>query len=83
MRNPHGYGIAVSPDGPTAEFDYAQCAHCNAVFRVPTGAKPADLGGWCFMCNQCTCSKCAAIGTCFPFEKKLDMYEKGKLAVLD
>lgn len=83
MRNPHGYGIIVEPGVATVEFDTVQCAHCNRIQHMTPQQSASDMGGWCFRCAQCVCGPCADKGTCTPFEKKLDMYERGQLAVLD
>lgn len=54
------------------------CAHCGGHFL---SVKNMTIRRFCQNCSQYTCGmpKCDA---CIPFEKRLDMYEKGKLPFL-
>lgn len=56
-----------------------QCPHCSTHFisRKGSGIKRS----YCFLCTAVTCGSPQCIDH-FPFEKKLDMYEKGLLKVL-
>lgn len=73
MRNPGGCLIITTAMG-TREYDTFTCAHCNGIVIV-RAAEPMP-GGYCCLCNKPICERCEAIGTCTPFEKKLDMMEK-------
>ena len=56
------------------------CAHCNRIVVVPLRAKPDECGGFCMLEFKPICPKCQKIGTCTPFEKKLEAMEaRGKL----
>jgi len=57
----------------------AQCCHCGGHFVVRKGSK--RLRGFCSNCSQVTCGA-PGCNPCIPFEKKLDLYEKKRLAVL-
>ena len=59
--------------------DTLTCKHCGYTWIPIKGS--GKTRGWCGSCGGVTCGshKC---NTCVPFEKKLDMYEKGKLNIL-
>ena len=38
MRNPHGYAVISSPDGPMTERDCITCVHCQRVVEVKPGS---------------------------------------------
>ena len=66
---------AVVADGVQVASTH-QCGHCNRHFVLVAGE-----AGFCRNCMQTTCGqKCC--DDCMPFEKKLDLYEKGKLLSL-
>lgn len=56
-----------------------QCCHCQRhwIYRKGSGKRR----GWCLNCNAMHCGR-KECDTCTPFEKKLELYEKGKLEVL-
>ncbi len=56
-----------------------QCCHCGGHFLSVKGS--GKLRGYCPKCDAITCGdiKCCP---CMPFEKKLDLYEKGELLTL-
>jgi len=58
---------------------YAQrtftCAHCNRVVIVPLRARPDECGGLCMIEFKPVCPECHQIGTCTPFEKRLEAHE--------
>jgi hypothetical protein len=56
--------------------DTLQCPHCQAHFQVVPGS--GRRRGFCMRCNapHCGAKECF---TCVPFEKKLELYEKGKI----
>jgi hypothetical protein len=55
-----------------------QCCHCGAHFISQKGS--GKTRGWCMKCNAITCGemKCCE---CVPFEKRLDMAEKGLIVL--
>lgn len=94
MLRPQGYAIIVDPDAQTREFDTITCNHCQKlVFMKPGHTRQAfdagdktnpstahDPGGFCRQCMQPVCGACADLGTCTPFEKKLEAMEaRGRL----
>lgn len=76
MRNPGGYAFTFDPGGIRQEADSFTCSHCNHVVMVKPKCDPNDLGGMCRLCMKMICPACVDIGSCDPFEKKLDRYEK-------
>lgn len=75
MRAPKGTIIIDSRE----VADTAQCVHCNAHFVMERGS--GKKRGWCMNCGGITCGG-VECSRCVPFEKKLDMYEKGQIQVL-
>lgn len=59
--------------------DTLRCVHCGHVWIPVKGS--GKIRGWCTKCNGVTCGS-EECKTCYPFEKKLDDYEKGKLKIL-
>ena len=59
--------------------DTLQCCHCNKHFIVEKGS--GNRRGFCMHCMGPTCGDYLC-DTCIPFEKKLDLFEKGKIKVL-
>ena len=59
--------------------DTLQCCHCNAHFVSVHGS--GTVRGFCMACAQVTCGgpRCDVH---VPFEKRLDLYEKGKIRSL-
>lgn len=59
--------------------DTLKCVHCGHVWIPIKGS--GRVRGWCNHCHGVTCGseKC---NKCYPFEKQLDDYEKGKLKIL-
>ena len=56
-----------------------QCCHCNNHFVSIKGS--GTLRGFCTRCMSLTCGA-ADCHECIPFEKKLDLFEKGKISRL-
>lgn len=56
-----------------------QCPHCQAHFVSIKGS--GKRRAYCMKCSGVTCGK-PECDTCYPFEKKIEDYEKGKLTVL-
>lgn len=56
-----------------------QCCHCGNHFAMIKGS--GKKRGWCMKCHGITCG---ALGCCkcVPFEKKLELFEAGKISVL-
>ena len=75
LRKEHG-GVVV--DGRQVA-DTLQCVHCGRHWVPEPGS--GKVRGFCRCCMGPTCGaqKCDA---CLPFEKRLDLYEAGKLGVL-
>ena len=73
MTQPKGYMVIVDPGAAqvTREWDTITCHYCNRIVRVK-----ADPGGFCRLCMRAVCGPCADQGSCTPFEKRLDEYEK-------
>jgi hypothetical protein len=76
MRNPGGYAFTFDPGGTRQEADSFTCFHCNHVVIVKPKCDPADLGGMCRLCMKMVCPTCVDVGSCDPFEKKLERSEK-------
>ena len=73
-RRAGGYLVIDDPDparGQPArqEFDTATCSHCQRVFKL------AALHAVCSLCDKYVCRKCAELGICVPFEKRLEADE--------
>lgn len=75
MRNAGGYAVWSYDDGRVVEQDSFTCKHCQRVTFVAAKQDPATLGGLCKCCMGLTCARCAALGTCTPFERALDLAE--------
>ena len=55
-----------------------QCVHCNGHF-----VNRRNRGDWvCLRCGGVVCGNRACVIECMAFEKKLDLYESGKLTSL-
>jgi hypothetical protein len=76
MRSPGGYAFTFDPGGIRQEADTFTCFHCNKVVIVKPKCDPTDLGGMCRLCEKMICPDCVNVGSCTPFEKKLDREEK-------
>ncbi len=57
----------------------AQCCHCGFHWIVRHGS--GAVRGFCLKCDARTCGS-AKCHDCMPLEKKLDLYEKGKISTL-
>jgi hypothetical protein len=56
-----------------------QCCHCGNHFVTVKGS--GIIRGYCYACSDVTCGAVACM-THYPFEKKLDDIESGKLIIL-
>lgn len=75
VRNPNGYSISTGNKG-TIEHDTQMCVHCGQHFDVVPGS--GKVRGYCMMCNGVTCGNHACLEH-FPLERRMDLYEKGRL----
>lgn len=73
MRNPHGNIIWTGGESDLVA-DTVTCCHCNAIVIVKLDMSNA---GFCLKCFDHLCGPCADAGTCRPFEKALEEFEKG------
>ena len=76
MFRPGGYAFSFDVDGIRQEADSFTCAHCNRIVVVKPKCDLTDLGGFCRLCIKMICPACVDIGSCDPFEKKLERQEK-------
>lgn len=96
MRRPGTYFHQTDDDpqrsrGQAAvnESDGFVCAHCGTHHFVPPMTDPASVGGLCWICSSTKdplkgliCPNCVG-GPCIPFEKRLEMVERGELLFSD
>lgn len=75
MRNPKGYVTITHPDHKLKECDAFTCFHHGGIVHVPPGKSAEDAGARCKRCMQLVCQKCGADDICFPFAKRLEMWE--------
>jgi len=76
VHRSQGYLYSFDLGGIRQEADSFTCNHCGRIVIVKPKCNPDDLGGFCRLCTKMICPKCVDIGSCDPFEKKLDRYEK-------
>jgi hypothetical protein len=57
------------------ECDTFTCGHCQHVTLVPPFARPEDMGGFCRQCSTAICKSCHGVGTCTPWEAKMEKQE--------
>jgi hypothetical protein len=77
LRRPAGHVIVCGDASFTA--DTAQCVHCGQHWEYKPGS--GEMRGFCQRCMGMTCGgpNCR---DCMPMEKRLDLYEKGKIRFL-
>lgn len=89
MAAHRGYATVVDPDAPVCERDTCSCGHCQRViFLKPgfgittylvydrrTGLWTEESGAFCRVCMRPVCLSCHAVGTCTPFEQRLELAE--------
>jgi hypothetical protein len=56
-----------------------QCAHCGNHFVSVRGS--GIVRGFCTLCNHVTCGSKECLAH-FPFEKKIDLIESGKIPLI-
>jgi hypothetical protein len=67
-----GY-VEIVTDGSTREYDTFTCCHCSKIVLV----KKKEMNfGFCTLCFKPICKICEDVGSCTPFEKKLERIEK-------
>lgn len=79
VLKPHGHVTIVTAEGSCIERDTLRCVHCQHTWVVQPGS--GKRRGFCTQCAGPTCGapQCC---DCVPFEKKLELYEAGKLKTL-
>lgn len=70
VRKPHGTIIV----GTNEAASTLSCVHCNSHWIVVKGS--GIKRGWCTLCFGPTCGAVQCFN-CVPFEKKLEMMERG------
>lgn len=78
-RKVGGVIISTDLDGNSHEQDTMQCCHCNNHWVVQPGS--GTIRGFCTLCNARHCGSPGCM-ECLPFEKRMDMYEKGLIKFL-
>lgn len=74
-RRPQGVTIITDPAcSAPVERDTLQCVHCDCHFEVQPGS--GRTRGFCTKCMGPTCGH-EGCHACAPFERKLEMLEKG------
>ena len=89
MKTSKGFGQVIDPDRAIVEFDTVGCGHCSALIRVKpgsalttyvfrdprTGQLHEVMGAACRVCMRAVCLPCEVVGTCTPFERRLERLE--------
>jgi hypothetical protein len=75
VRKPNGHIIIEGHE----VADTLKCCHCGHIWIPIKGS--GRVRGWCTKCNAVTCGS-QECHTCYPFDKKIEDYEKGKLKIL-
>jgi hypothetical protein len=75
IRKPNGHIIIEGQE----IADTLQCCHCGHHWIPVKGS--GRTRGFCTKCNGVTCGRPECM-ECVPYEKRLDLYEKGKLKIL-
>jgi hypothetical protein len=68
-----GYLVVTREDGHVREYKTTTCSHCLHITVIRPGE---DLGGFCTLCMRNICGPCADLGSCTPFEKKVEQQER-------
>jgi hypothetical protein len=76
VAKPHGTIIVTDVDGKSYQADTLRCVHCQKVWVVKKGS--GIRRGFCTNCMGPTCGSDACC-RCVPFEKKIELYEQGKI----
>jgi hypothetical protein len=81
MRKPQGYAFTfdLGTGDILKERDTFTCSHCNKITHVVPFCDPADLGGYCSVCDKLVCKDCAYLQSlgkpCTPFMERLARME--------
>jgi hypothetical protein len=62
-------------DGSIRRGETYTCCHCNNVHEYVDNVGKKVVVNGCGMCQKPVCPACHKVGTCTPFEKKLDRIE--------
>lgn len=79
-RRAAGKVTCVDPSSGMKEADTLQCVHCSNHWIVKKGS--GIVRGFCVKCDGYTCGNQQTCHECFPFEERMDLYEKGMLPFL-
>jgi hypothetical protein len=77
LRKAAGHTLGVDLEGKAHETDTHQCPHCSKHFDFVHG----QTYGFCMHCMKATCGAKGCL-ECFPFEERMDLFEKGLLPEL-
>lgn len=79
IRKASGHIILTDPEFGVKEYDTLTCVHCQHVWTPIKGS--GIERGFCMKCKGPTCGH-ENCNECYPWEKRMDDYEKGKLISL-
>ena len=77
MKRPQGYAFLTDKESGkiVGERDTYTCSHCHKVVHVVPMCDPADLGGFCSLCDKLICASCAYLMSlgkpCIPFLERI------------
>lgn len=77
-KNPREAGFIL--DGQNVIASTRQCVHCGMHWVPQTGS--GIRRGFCIKCMGPLCGKWECLRRCIPFEKRLELIEKGLLTEL-
>ncbi len=81
VLRPHGVILISDPDLPhEVQIDVMTCVHCQQAWIVRPGS--GRVRGFCTRCHGVTCGSRACCECAGPMEKRVELYEAGKLGVL-
>lgn len=80
VLRPHGTIIVTDVDGREWQADTLRCCHCQKSWVVRRGS--GIRRGFCTKCGGPTCGGPACECECVNFEKRLEMFEAGKIHTL-
>ena len=79
-RKENGTLIITGEFGAPQELATKQCCHCGKHWVTKPGS--GAIRGFCPKCDDHVCGDINCVTRCYPYEKQLEDYEKGKLLVL-
>jgi hypothetical protein len=81
VLRPHATIIISDPDRPNEiHMDVLSCVHCQMCWVVQIGS--GRQRGYCSRCAGVTCGSKACCNCDGPMERRLELYEAGKIASL-